>query len=67
MRLDEVSQVLWFGTMQAHQHCATLYYSVSDIETFNVVLDRVGLVRSQMRPECFKWFYCAEFQRNDLS
>ena len=53
MRLDEVSQVLWFGTMQAHQHCATLYYFVSDIETFNVVLDRVGLVRSQIRPECF--------------
>ena len=43
------------------------YYFVSDIETFNVALDRVGLVRSQIRPECFKWFYCAEFQRNDLS
>jgi hypothetical protein len=42
MRLDEASQVLWFGTMQAHQHCATLYYFVSDIETFNVALDRVG-------------------------
>ena len=26
------------------------YYFVSDIETFNVALDQVGLVRSQIRP-----------------